>query len=47
VFSQPAKPIGPIKRGDVATGVLQGPMYTSFAKLQAAKTIAQLFGKKT
>lgn len=46
VFSEPAKPIGPIKRGDLGSGVLQGPTYTNFAKLQTAKTIAQLFGKK-
>jgi hypothetical protein len=37
VFSDKAKKIGPIPYGDAPSGAMQGPRYTSFVKLQAAK----------
>ena len=45
VFSEPARPIGPIPRGDVPKGTMQGSIYRSFAQLKAAKTIADLLVK--
>lgn len=45
VFSEPAKPIGPIPFGDAKSGSMQGPRYTSFAKLQAAKKLTDVIGK--
>lgn len=46
VFSEPAKPIGPIPLGDATPGTMQGPRYTTLEKLKAAKTVAELGGKK-
>lgn len=46
IFSEPAKPIGPIPFGDAPLGMMQGPRYTSFAKLQTAKTIKDLIRNK-
>lgn len=43
IFSEPPRPIGPISFGDAPPAVLQGPRYTSFAKLAAAKRISDLF----
>lgn len=43
VFSEPAKPIGPIPFADAAQGLMQGPRYTSLAKLLAAKKLSDLF----
>lgn len=43
VFSQPAMKVGPIPFGDAITGSMQGPRYTSYAKLKAAKKISELF----
>jgi hypothetical protein len=45
VFSAPAQPIGPIPRGDVPKGTLQGSIYRSLAQLKKAKTIADLIVK--
>jgi hypothetical protein len=45
VFSEKAKPITPIPYGDAPSGAMQGPRYTSFAKLQTAKKLADLLGK--
>jgi hypothetical protein len=42
VFSEKAKPIGPIPLGNAPPGSMQGPRYTSFAKLQTAKTLTDL-----
>jgi hypothetical protein len=39
VFSEKAKPIGPIAFGDAPSGAMQGPRYTTFEKLQAAKKL--------
>lgn len=44
VFAEPAKPIGPIPYADATPGSMQGPRYTSFAKLLTAKKITDLFG---
>ena len=45
VFSMKAKPIGPIPFGDAAQGAMQGPRYTTFAKLTRAKKLTDLIGK--
>jgi hypothetical protein len=42
-FAEPAKPIGPIPFADAPQGSMQGPRYTSFAKLQKAKKLMDLF----
>ncbi|WP_018046185.1 GIY-YIG nuclease family protein [Methylobacterium sp. 88A] len=41
-FSEPAQPIGPIPFGDATQGAMQGPRYTSIARLRSAKTVADL-----
>lgn len=46
IFSEPAKPIGPIPFGDSPLGMMQGPRYTSFGKLQAARSIKDLIRKR-
>ncbi|MGZ8250657.1 GIY-YIG nuclease family protein [Methylomagnum sp.] len=46
VFSEKAKPIGPIPFGDAPQGAMQGPRYTSFEKLKAATKLTDLVGKK-
>lgn len=43
VFSEKAKTIGPIVFGDVPTGSMQGPRYTTFDRLLRAKTLGDLF----
>jgi hypothetical protein len=43
-FVEPAKPIGPIPFADAPSGSMQGPRYTSFVKLTAAKKVTDLFG---
>ena len=43
VFSEKAKPVGPIVLGDAPTGSMQGPRYTTFNKLMKAKTLEELF----
>jgi len=45
VFSEKAKPIGPIPFGDAPSGLMQGPRYTTFAKLKSAQKLTDLFGK--
>ncbi len=45
VFSEPAKPIGPIPFADAPSGFMQGPRYTTYAKLQTAKTVTDLIDK--
>jgi hypothetical protein len=42
VFSEPAKPIGPVPRGDAPAGMMQGPRYTTYATLMTAKTLTDL-----
>jgi hypothetical protein len=42
VFAGPAIPIGPIPFGNAPPGSMQGPRYTSFLKLQKAKTLLEL-----
>jgi hypothetical protein len=44
VFSEPARPIGPIPRGDNAGGI-QGPCYTTYTELLKAKRLSDLFGR--
>lgn len=43
VFTEPAKPIGPIPFADATTGSMQGPRYTSHKKLLTAKKVPDLF----
>ena len=43
VFSEKAKPIGPITFGDAPTGSMQGPRYTTIDRLRKAKTLSDLF----
>lgn len=45
VFSEPAKPIGPIPFGDAPPGSMQGTRYTSLKRLLTAKTVPELFTK--
>lgn len=45
IFAAPAKEITPIPFGDATPGLMQGPRYTSLAKLLAAKSVGELFGK--
>ena len=43
VFTEAAKPIGPIPFADATTGSMQGAQYTSYKKLLSAKKISDLF----
>ncbi len=43
IFSEPAKPIGPIPFADAPQGSMQGPRYTTFDKLMKAKKLTDLF----
>ncbi|MCW5730153.1 MAG: GIY-YIG nuclease family protein [Alphaproteobacteria bacterium] len=45
VFSEKAKPIGPIPFADAPQGAMQGTRYTTFAKLQSATRLSDLLGK--
>lgn len=45
LFAEKAKSIGPIPYGDAPSGAMQGPRYTTFAKLQSAKKLTDLVGK--
>jgi hypothetical protein len=42
IFTAKAIPIGPIYYGDAPKGSMQGPRYTTFTKLKAAKTLSDL-----
>ncbi|MGY4227616.1 hypothetical protein ACVMIH_004977 [Bradyrhizobium sp. USDA 4503] len=46
IFSEPAKPIGPIPFGSAPSGAMQGPRYTTRAKLLSAKSISDLLAKE-
>jgi hypothetical protein len=45
IFSEPAKKLGPIPFGNAPSGAMQGPRYTTYKKLEAAKTVMDLVGK--
>jgi len=45
IFSEPAKPIGPIPFADAPSGFMQGPRYTTHEKLLKAKKVIDLAGK--
>jgi hypothetical protein len=47
VFSEKAKPIGPIPLADAPGVAMMGPKYTSFAKLQTATKLADLLQTAT
>jgi hypothetical protein len=44
VFSEPARPIGPIPFGDAPSGAMQGPRYTTFDRLKSARKLTDLVG---
>jgi hypothetical protein len=46
VFSEPAKPIGPIPFGNAPSGSMQGPRYTTRSKLLSAKTVSDVLMKE-
>ena len=46
IFSEPAKPIGPIPFGDAPLGFMQGPRYTTYERLLKAKKVTDLFVKE-
>ena len=43
VFSEKARPVGPIAFGDAPNGTMQGPRYTTIDRLQKSKTLSELF----
>ncbi len=43
VFSEKAKPIGPIPFGDAPSGAMQGPRYTRYERLRTAQKLTDLF----
>ena len=43
VFSEKARPVGPIAFGDAPNGSMQGPRYTTIDRLQKSKTLSGLF----
>jgi len=45
IFSEAARPIGPIPLADAPSGSMQGPRYTTYARLMTAKKVADLFPK--
>jgi hypothetical protein len=45
IFSEKAKPIGPVPFGDASPGAMQGARYTTFVQLTAAKKLTDLTGK--
>ena len=45
VFAEPAKEIPPIPFGDATPGSMQGPRYTSLAKLLHVKSVGELLGR--
>jgi hypothetical protein len=42
IFSEAAKPIGPVPFADAPSGFMQGPRYTSYIRLASAKKISDL-----
>lgn len=44
-FSEPARPIDPIPFADAPSGSMQGPRYTTYARLLTAKKVSDLFLK--
>ena len=46
IFSEKAKPIGPIPFGDAPTGAMQGPRYTTLEKLKSATKLSDLLAKR-
>ena len=42
IFSEPAKPIGPIPFADAPSGAMMGSRYTTYEKLQKAKKVSDL-----
>lgn len=42
IFSEPARPIGPIPFADAPSGFMQGPRYTTYNKLQKSKKVTDI-----
>lgn len=47
IFSEKAQAVGPIPFGDAPSGAMQGPRYTTFEKLQAAKKLTDVLTQKS
>lgn len=47
IFSEKAQAVGPIPFGDAPLGAMQGPRYTTFEKLQAAKKLTDVLTQKS
>jgi hypothetical protein len=45
IFSEPARAITPIPYADAPSGSMQGPRYTTYARLLEARKISELFGR--
>ena len=45
IFSEKAQPLGPIPYEDAPVGAMQGPRYTTFEKLKAARKLSDVLGK--
>ena len=45
IFSEPARPIGPVPLGDAPSGFMQGPRYTTYERLLKAKKVTELIGR--
>jgi hypothetical protein len=43
IFAEPVREITPIPFSDAPGGLMQGPRYTTLAKLSAAKKLTDLF----
>ena len=45
IFAEKATPIGPIPYDNAPSGAMQGPRYTTFARLLEARKLTDLLGK--
>jgi hypothetical protein len=45
IFSEPARPIGPVPLGDAPSGFMQGPRYTTYERLLKAKKVTELINR--
>ena len=43
VFAEAARPIAQVPLGNAAPGTMQGPRYTTYAKLAVARSVSELF----
>lgn len=45
IFAGKAEPIGPVPLGDAPPGAMQGPRYTTLARLRSAESLAEILGR--